>query len=516
MAHTENKRRHALRPHLGIHVGLASAILLGWTISPGLAADWRAEPSLTVSERYTDNVHLAPAGQQRESDLITQIRPSLQISKAGARLQVRASYALQSLSYLNTSENNSLNHQLNAAASAELLNNLLFLDARTAVSQQNISALAPIGFDNSNATQNLTTVGTYSISPYIRKRFGSFANGDFRLTRSGIYYDSRNASDAVVDSMAGALTSGTSFNDVFWGIHYLSTKNDNQLGANSEFERASATLGYALTRKFRVNATVGNERNNFISLGGNKTDGPFWNAGFSWAPTSRTLVAATIGERFFGRTYSLDLQQRTRHTNWRATYSEDITTSNATSLSYALQGGGYVCFSPNVYPTTPYPDSPTGFLVLIPLGEVVPADCTQSFNQYSLDLGLTRQVFIAKNLTAGVGLNAGKSNYSLGVYSRRRDLQESGTFDRQLGINAGWNWRFAPYTTFNLNGNLVRFDVPIQSRQDDLWSMAGILTHQFRPKLLGSVIARHQARTSNQPGNDFTENSIMASVTMGF
>lgn len=516
MAHTENKRPRVVRLNPGIRISLASAILLSGVALPVLAADWKVERSLTVSERYTDNVNLAPAGQPRESDLITQIRPAVQISKTGARLKVRANYALQSLSYVNNSENNSLNHQLNAAANAELLDDFLFLDARTTVSQQNISALAPIGFDNTNATQNLTTVGTYSVSPYIKKRFGSFANGDFRLTRSGVYYDTRSASDAVVDSMVGALTSGTAFNDLFWGLNYSSTKNNNQSGADTEFERVSATLGYALTRKFRVNGTVGTERNNFISVGDNKVDGPFWNAGFSWTPTSRTSVAATFGERFFGRTYSFDLRQRTRHTNWRASYSENVATTSATSLSLALLGGAYVCDTPNAYPTTPYAASPTGFLVLIPLGDTPPADCTQVANVVTPDLSLTRETFIAKNLTAGVGVNVGKSNYNLGIYSRRRDLQQSGTHDRQSGVNAGWNWRFAPYTTFNLNGNLSRFEVPAESREDDLWSVAGSLTHRFRPKLSGSVVARHQARTSNQPGNDFTENSITAHVSMGF
>lgn len=514
MEHTENKRRHFPRQRFAIRIGVASAILMAGTTSAALAADWKGERGLTVSERYTDNVNLAPANRQREGDLITEIRPSIQINKNGARLQARISYALQSLAYLNNSEYNSLNHQLNAAANAELLNDLLFLDARTTVSQQNISALAPVGFNNTNATQNLTTVGTYSVSPYVKKRFGSFANGDLRIARSGIYYDSRSASDAVVDSMTGALTSGTSFSDVFWGINYRYTKNNNRFGADSELERASATVGYVLTRKFRVSGTAGSERNNFISMGDNKVDGPFWNVGFQWVPSVRTSVAATFGERFFGRTYSFDLSQRTRHTNWRASYAEDVSTSNITSLSYALQSELFACDIPpaKTYPTRA---SPIGNLYVIPPGED-PGNCTQVGARFSPDLSLTREIFIAKNLTAGVGLNAGKSNYNLAIYSRRRDLQQSGTFDRQVGMNAGWNWRFAPYTTFNLNGNLMRFEVPAQNREDDLWSVAGSLTHRFRPKMSGSILARHQARTSNLPGNNFTENSILARVTMRF
>lgn len=496
---------------------LAQALLLAGIAQPVMASDWKVTPNLTVSERYTDNVNLAPSGQSRESDFITEIRPGVQISKDGARLKVRVNYSLQSLTYLNTSNNNALNHQLNAAANAELLKDFLFLDANTSISQQNLNALGPVGFGNANATNNLTTVGTYSISPYIKKRFDRFADADLRVSRSGVYYNSQGISNTVSDSVVGSLTSGPSFNDLFWGLNYSYSKNNNQSSADTAFERVSATLGYALTRKFRVNATAGQEFNNYISASGSKIDGPFWNAGFTWTPTSRTSVAATYGHRFFGRTYSFNLSERTRHTTWSAGYSQDLSTSSATSLSYALLGGYYVCQTiPAGYSYFPSTASPTGFVVAIPLGDPVPTDCQLAAAVVTPNLSLVNEVFITKNLTAGVGVNVGKSDYNLGIYSMRRDLQTSGTNDKSSGVNAGWNLHFAPFTTFSLTGNLSRIDVPSSNRMDDLWMVSGGLTHQFQPKLNGSVFIRHQARTSNLPGNDFTENSITALVSMSF
>lgn len=502
---------------LGARGALAPVMLLTGVALPAMAADWTVTPNLTVSERYTDNVNLATSGQSKKNDFITEVRPGVQIYKDGARLKVRVNYSLQSLTYLNTSDNNAVNHQLSASANAELLKDFLFLDANTAVYQQNINALGPVGFGNTNATKNLTTVGTYSISPYIKKRFGSFADGDFRIRQSGVYYNSKGISNTLTNNVTGSLLSGSSFNDLFWGVNYSYTKNKNQFVADTEFESASATLGYALTRKLRVNATAGQERNNYISATGGKIDGPFWNAGFTWTPTSRTSVAATYGHRFFGRTYSFDLSERTRHTTWRAGYSEDLTTSSATSLSAGLIGGGYICQTiPTGYAYFPATQSPTGFIVLIPLNDPVPADCQFAGNAYTPNLSLVNEVFILKNMTAGIGVNVGKSDYNLGFYDMRRDLQTSGNYDRQSGINAGWNWRFAPRTTFNLLGNLSRIQVPSQNRKDDLWIISTGVTHQFQPKLTGSVFIRHQARSSNLPGNDFTENSITALVNMTF
>ena len=218
MAHTENRSRLNSAARLGVSVVFVPTLLLGGVALPAAAAGWTVTPNLTLSERYTDNVNLAPSGQPRESDFITEVRPGVQFSKEGRRLKVRVNYSLQSLTYLNNSNNNGINHQLNAAANAELLKDFLFLDANTAISQQNINALGPVGFGNTNATNNLTTVGTYSISPYVQKRFGNFADGMYRVSNSGVYYNSQGISNTVTNSVIGSLTSGPSFNDLFWGL----------------------------------------------------------------------------------------------------------------------------------------------------------------------------------------------------------------------------------------------------------------------------------------------------------
>ena len=497
---------------------LAQALVLAGVAQPVLAADWTVTPNLTVSERYTDNVNLAPSSGTKKSDFITEVRPGIQLYKNGRRLKVNINYSLQSLTYLNNNQNNSLNHQLNGVVNAELLEDFLFLDLNSAIYQQNINALAPIGLGNTNATNNLTTVGTYSVSPYLRKRFGSFANGDLRLTQSGVYYNSQGISNTVSDSVIGSLGSGSRFNDLFWGLNYSYTKNNNQSTADTEFEKVSATLGYALTRKLRVHATGGIERNNFISLGNSKVDGPFWNVGFDWAPTIRTQIGATVGQRFFGNTYSFNLTERTRRTTWNASYSEDITTTSANSLNTAAAGVAYVCATP---PAGAIPGIIQGQQVwLLAPGttqlDITSNGCIPAYNLFSRNLTLVNDVFVAKNLNIGVAYSLGRSVFSLNAFNLRRDFQQGGSFDRQTGVFAGWNWRVKPNTTFNLNGNVSRIDVPLSNRVDDFWAVSASVNRQFQPKLNGSVILRHQERSSNQPGNQYTENSITALVNMSF
>ncbi len=495
---------------------LVQALLLAGIAQPVMASDWKVTPNLTVSERYTDNVNLAPSSGTKESDFITQVRPGIQISKTGRRLKVNINYGLQSLTYLNNNQNNSLNHQLNGVVNAELLEDFLFLDLNSAIYQQNINALAPIGLGNTNATNNLTTVGTYRISPYIRKRFGTFADLNYRLSQSGVYYDTQGISNSTVQGVVGSLDSGSRFNDLFWGLDYSYTKNNNQSTADTEFEKASATLGYALTRKLQVHGTGGIERNNFVSLGNKKVDGPFWNVGFDWAPTSRTQIGATVGQRFFGNTYSFNLTERTRRTTWNASYSENITTTSAQTAAFV--GNYYLCqtLPPNTIFVTTYLGFP---VVLLPAGTQPPAgfNCLlTNLPSLNINSSLVNDVFVAKNLNFGVAYSLGRSLFSLNGFNLRRDFQQGGSYDRQTGVFAGWNWRLTPVTSFNLNGNVLRIEVPTSNRIDDLWAVSAGLNRQFQPKLNGSVIARHQARSSNQSGNDYTENSITALVNMSF
>ena len=496
---------------------LAQALLLAGITQPVLAADWTITPNLTASERYTDNVNLAPTGSpNRTSDFITEIRPGVSIYKNGRRLKVNINYSLQSLTYLNTTQNNALNHQLNGVVNAELLEDFLFLDLRSAIYQQNINALAPIGLGNTNATNNLTTVGTYSISPYIRKRFGTFADLNYRLSQSGVYYDTQGINNSTVQNVLGSLDSGSRFNDVFWGLDYSYTKNKNTITPDTKFEKGSATLGYALTPKFKVHATGGIERNNFISLGNSKVDGPFWNVGFDWAPTIRTQIGATVGQRFFGNTYSFNLTERTRRTTWNASYSEDITTTGAQSVAFS--GNIYLCNiqPPNAVSIGTFAGFP---VVFIPGGTPPPAafGCALTNNiPATLNLSLSSDVFVAKNLMAGMSYNLGRSVFSLNAYNLRRDFQRGGSYDRQTGVFAGWSWRLTPLTSFNLNGNVTRIDVATSNQVNNFWALSAGLNRQFQPKLNGSVIVRHQEGTTNRPGGDYAENSITALINMSF
>lgn len=98
-------------------------------------------------------------------------------------------------------------HRLFSSVNTELFEKLIFLDADTTLTQQNITTTGRGAFsnfgpaatlddadDNINVTGDREDVTTYRIAPYSRRRFGNFADAEVRFT-----YDDVSGSDTSAD-----------------------------------------------------------------------------------------------------------------------------------------------------------------------------------------------------------------------------------------------------------------------------------------------------------------------------
>src|SRR5574340_356791 len=321
MAATANKRRRggvpAARDQAIRRTG-ACAALVALTLAPAAhAIDWRFEPYVNASSTYTDNVNQRSSNTQ--DALILTATPGFTLRSEGSRrVQASLQYGL-------------------TGGKPELVEDFLFIDGNAHVSQQLISLLGSPADANTNDS-NRTTVGTYLISPYVQQRLGTFAFAQARYTASGAIFQNNVAPNANSNSFSASLSSGTRFTDLSWGLNYSITNTQNSNALNSAnntditYESASATAGYALTRRFRVFGTIGHDSNEYLSASG--TSGSFYSAGFGWAPSRLTSVEASIGERYFGRTYSLSGSHRTRLSNWTVRYSEDVSDVSRLGLNY--------------------------------------------------------------------------------------------------------------------------------------------------------------------------------------
>lgn len=476
---------------------------------PAHALDWRFTPSVGASATYTDNANQSASNP--EDALILGVTPNFSLQSEGSRrVQATLQYGLTGVERFGGDDNTDLYHNLNAMGKAELIDDFLFIDGSARISQELISLLGSPADAEINDS-NRATVGTYSISPYIQKRLGTFADAQARYTASGAIFenDAATASDSSVNAFNAGLTSGTRFNDLSWGLNYSIRKADNRDAADTTFERTVIDLGYALTRKFRVLGSVGEEWNDYPSA--TETSGSSYSVGFGFAPSRRTSIEASAGERYFGNTYNLSARHRTRSTNWSASYVEDV--SDITQLQGTSRTlYNYLCpdaeGNPQLVLDWPFSIPPAPNCIAFGVGTP------------GLVFDLRSGVFISKILRAGVNWQISRMSYSVNVSDSKRLYTAANAEDRTQTVGASAAYKMTPHTTVNGSLNLTRTTVPeplsVPAREDDLVSLSLGVSHQFAEKLNGALTFRHSQRDSNVADADYDENSIMASVNQRF
>lgn len=481
---------------------------------------WRIIPRLSLRETISDNVRLRPEGDER-ADFITQINPGVLLTGRARRYDVSVDYTMNNLIYAELSELTRTRHQLNARATAELVENLFFVDGRALMFQQNASMFGPQAIDNVNATGNRADIKVYTVSPYLRHRFQDFASTELRYTHSIVESDAVALRNSQRDGFQAGLNSGDSFRTLQWGLNYSNQMiHFDRTGRNVEMERSAANLRYMVTSQFGLTATGGYERNSFISIRGG-TSSPTWTAGFTWEPSPRTSIIANAGQRFFGDTYFALARHRTRLTAWDASYIEDITTFNQQAGLGGINTAGSLnqLLNPNVNPANILPN--TQFL----LGQGIPGDVLNF---------LTNRLFLQKLMQASVAINGASNTVVFRIFNMSRQAYSSEEADldlvgaenqallrhtRQTGANALWSYRISQLTRAHLSGQYAKFHFLSTDRVDDLRIIRLSLTRQLRqaqPNLHGMVELRHNERDSNLAGADYRENAITASVNMSF
>ena len=533
MAVTASKRRPGARAAWNKAIRHASAYaVLALAFAPTAhAIDWRFEPYVNASSTYTDNVKQSSSNTQ--DALILTATPGFTLRSEGSRrVQASLQYGLTGVKRFGGDQSDNFYHNLNAVGKAELVKDFLFIDGSANISQQLISLLGSPA-DATTNNSNRTTVGTYSISPYIQQRLGTFAFAQARYTASGAIFQNNAAPNANSNAFAASLKSGTRFTDLSWGLNYSLRKLQNSNAINSvnntdaTFESASATAGYALTRQFRVFGTVGHDSNDYLSSSG--TSGSFYSAGFGWSPTRRTSVEASAGERYFGRTFSLAANHRTRLTQWRVSYSEDVSDISQQLLERSGQLYFVCAAAPHFPPAADIAQSPPlGCEGPYPAGLI--AAVYQRLYGYSaadlVELGfptsIANGIFIIKSFTTGMSWDIGKLGFGLSVQDTKRLYQLLGNAqDHIQGVTGSVSYRLSETVTANSILSLTRtsLDSAVSNgvaRQDDLMSLSLGLNRRFTDRLNGALTFRHTQRSSNVANADYDENSLTASVNMRF
>jgi len=488
--------------------------------APAQTATWEIGRTVTLEETYTDNLRLTPPGTE-QGDWVTTLSPTLSVRARGDQLRFDVVYSPQ-LIHRAREGSDDVVHKLNANVTAELVKQMLFLDARSIITQQNVSALGPQSQSNINDTGNRETVRSTLLSPFLRHDFGLDARVEARYTYSIVDADSA-ANDTLSSSTANgaelSIRSGPTFKLVTWHAEY--TKQhidyDDARIQDIDIQRISAGAKRLVTPQIGVLANVGYEDNNYLTTG-RDLKGAFWNVGTEWSPSPRTRLAATAGRNYEGITGSLDFGHCTRLSAVALSYTQDISTARAQTLlprpieTAERLSGLLQCSIPN-------PDARQAAVNAFIDQAGAPAT-------FGTQIGFNSSVpFLQKRWTASIGSQGVRNTVMATVYTQTREalgpVDQPGAGDfaqsdkmRDSGAAMLWTTRLTTQTTFNFNAGLARTELIATGLTQEVKFVRFALTHNFSRRLSGTLSFTRQQGSNGGP--TYSENALSGTITARF
>lgn len=487
---------------------------------------WQFQPRVVVRETYTDNVRLSRSNAER-SEFITEVNPGFSIKNKAARSNVDIDYSLNNYFYLRDRNRNTLNHQLNGLADFELVEDLVFLDTRANINQRAVSAFGPIGA-NSAQNNNNQTFRSYSISPYVRKKFGRTATAEARYTFSELSSNSNSSSlsDSTGNAFLLKLDSGPAFNEWGWGGEYRRDNINFERSSDTTYESLTGNLRYRINPRLFATSSFGYDRNDYFTTG-KKPEGAFWTLGADWRPSRRTSLNFSAGRRYFGNTYALTFQHSTRRTVWDISYSQNLSTSRSqttTPLGSTLRSSieNNVRNDPKIAPENK--QATIDAEVNLVRSQGIDPDAALGVNFQS------NTAFIEKKWQGTLTLDFPKSELQFRAFDSVRDsstvgtqsfLNRSGDFAlsqiiKQTGVGSQWTYHLSPRNDANVGLDLSRLRLVDIGRTDNLTSLNMGIARKLSRSADGTIGYRFVRRDSNFNPNDYDENAFIGALTVRF
>ncbi|HET7348548.1 MAG TPA: TIGR03016 family PEP-CTERM system-associated outer membrane protein [Acidobacteriaceae bacterium] len=443
-------------------------------------------PMLTVREVYSDNVTLAPKGEEK-NDFITQVIPGFTVCDSGPRWRGQLHYELQGLYY---AKHQSLNHIYNNAqgsGTAELFRNHLFFDASTFYGQQTIDPTQTFSTDNTLATGNRTNTWSLNLSPYWRQSLGALGLSTLRYRYGSVMYDTGRVPDSHSNTFSFDLVNPPTNTLWSWNAYVRSEQVDREdRDRTTYFDTASLDLGYQVFPHIRLLAEGGVEDDYRPDGSTDRWGSEFWNAGFLWAG-ERTSLEARYGHRFFGPSYFAQLRHQAARLTTSLSYTEEPQVVSRLGID-----------NPNA---VLLPNQPPG-LIFEPSDETL----TPLTND---------EVFVRKRFAGNATYQTGRSTISLDTFLERREFQVSDNDERVRGFTVYWRWQWLPRTALIPRWSWEKID--FQSDQTDYLSRQQIsLAHLISPTAQAAVTLRHQWRNSTRAESEYTENAVILEFTKIF
>lgn len=497
---------------------LAAALLVALPAQ----AQWKVTPSLSLSETYSDNPTLS-SGANKRGQFITELIPAVRVTGENSRVQFNgnAQYSLYSYSEGRPGNARRNNLDYDASGRVKVIDEHLYVDARANGGTRAVTAFGPDDSGINRFTrENRTQLTNWSISPYLVQRFGNFAAATLRYTHDSVNADETRFGSSESDGISLNLASGRAWRDIGWNLRYARQEVEAERFGDSSSENALAGLSYRLNRTLSLTLTGGYDVYDYGQFGG-RTSGASWSAGFAWHPTQRTAIEMSAGRHFLGSTGSLLATHRSRHTVWRASYSDTVSSTR----QEFTQGQEIDTASllDSLF-TAAYPDPVLRRQAVLDYIQLAGLPATQG-EEINF---LTNRYFRQKTGQASVAYTMRRHGAVLTAFANERVALSSGAADsellgselfslndnvRQFGASAAYSYRINARTTATATLSATHTRSLITDIEYDQQGLRLGLTRRFSSKLAGNVELRHLRGTRGLFSAGYTENAISATLS---
>jgi uncharacterized protein (PEP-CTERM system associated) len=470
----------------------AFAVVLGLLAlaGPVAAGNLTITPSLELRETFSDNVDLEPDGQD-QSALTTEIVPGIILRSESARVTAALNaFPIIRHQTAGSGEGVSIAEDLTGLGTVEALEDLFFIDAQISISQEILSSR------QTASTSNEETVQVYRVSPYLRNRFGGFAEGEARYRISQVLFGGQEGvggtSDSTTQSLHLSLDSGADFTRLRWLVSALGSYENRPDDDDVSRWETDVEVEYAFNRSISVLAAAGYQVFD-DGIAANDIEEPTWRAGFRWRPGPRTDLRASYGRRDDRQSanvnFSYDITSRTSIT---ASYSEALEKSQ----ERLVRNVSFVELDPE---SDQFNDPQTG----------LPFDPNQS--PFDIDNETTR----IKTFRFGINGARGRNAFGLDGAVQNEETEPGGLEEDIISLGGRFTRRLNPRLMLNLFAGYERAEFD-DGQEDDEYNVTTGLNYELYKNLRASLQYGFRMQNSNVDTSEFTENRMTASLRMIF
>jgi hypothetical protein len=475
-------------------------------------------PRLSLSETYSSNVSLS--ADNRQEEYITSLSPGVDMHAQGGRARLDLAYTLENLYYARESGRNKTYQQLQGKGDAELIQDWFFLEGGASLSQTVIDPNQGLTSDNLNVTNNRGDVMTTEVTPILRHAIGTVAEAELRHSHKTVNYGGGSASDAVSDTTSARLANGRHASHFMWGMSYNQTRDNREVGADSERRNSEGHMQYRPRRWISLVGYAGREAGTIASQQ-SFAEGSYWSAGVIWEPTPRWLFEATSGDKesrgrvewtptertalkanylkrevgiYPGEKWDASFNHRTRRSQWVLSHSEEITSDITLASREQLQA---------MLPAM----SPDDFINLLNQSTLVEANGRRFL--------LTNEEFDRAYTQLKTTINTGKTQFSVSGFHENRKYQLTPRSESANGGVLGVNWKFAPRSSLSLSHSVTMRNNELTGERET--RISDIALHRTISSRASTWLDfRHAKEESANNTNEYQENRLALHLAVTF